>query len=454
MNPQIRMAFLAWLTTPLIAGMTAQAQPTNTVWTELGGGVNGPVIAVLEGNGDTLVVVGDFTVAGGVPANHVALWDGNSFSGMGSGVGGNISSAAMVNGVPYIGGDALSSNYNDIAYWDGNAWVFGNAFSGNYPQVTTLFEHDGTLYAGGITAGFAGLDDHVLRLVNGNWEPVGGTLNNLVRCLGWHDGRIVAGGDFTALQNGGGTNLNHVAIITGSDWGPLGVGLPDAVNALQDMDGTLYAGGPIRTGGVQDFGLARFALGASTWEMLMPGSTAYVPMGAPDYPAVNALCTDGDHLILGGKFPLDVNGVTGSHVARFDGSADAFTPLASFNDAVSVLAWTSPWGLVAGGSFTMEGSTVANHLAHTDQATSINTTERAVGPFIFPNPVVGQLLLSGVPPMDGVVEVYGLDGRRLSATAHLHTGQATLDVSSLAPGLYLLRLTVNGQPESLRFIKE
>ena len=87
MNPQIRMAFLAWLTTPLIAGMTAQAQPTNTVWTELGGGVNGPVIAVLEGNGDTLVVVGDFTVAGGVPANHVALWDGNSFSGMGSGVG-------------------------------------------------------------------------------------------------------------------------------------------------------------------------------------------------------------------------------------------------------------------------------------------------------------------------------------------------------------------------------
>jgi hypothetical protein len=439
----------------LLAGFSvAQAQPADVPWSEVGGGVNGPVTAVLHGGGDTLVVVGAFTMAGGVAANHVALWDGTAFSAMGGGVNGTINAAAMVGGVPYIGGASLSSNYNDIAHWDGDQWIYGNAFSGNYPQINTLFTHNDTLYAGGITSGFAGSDDHVMRLVNGNWEPVGSTLNNLVRCLGWHNGQIVAGGDFTALQNGGGTNLNHVAVLTGGDWGPLGTGLADPVNTLLDMGGTLYAGGSIRSGGMGHFGLARFPFGASAWELLMPGSSSYVTVSSPDNPSVNTLYSDGTHLYIGGKFPLNVGGVTGAHVARFNGSANAFTPLASFNAPVTALASTSSLGLIAGGDFTMDGSTSMNYLAHTDQATTIPTIHEAADLRLFPSPATDRLTITGDPDMNGHVEVFSMDGRSLTGPRPMRQGRAVLDVSALPPGAYLLRTDGNGQRHTRRFIKE
>src|SRR4029079_8519431 len=58
-------------------------------WSTLGTGVNGGVAALMVYN-DRLYVGGAFTQAGGSPASNVAVWDGTSWSALGSGVNGRV----------------------------------------------------------------------------------------------------------------------------------------------------------------------------------------------------------------------------------------------------------------------------------------------------------------------------------------------------------------------------
>ena len=80
----------------LLTPALAFAQPADVPWDAVGGGVNGPVIAVVAAGGDSLYVVGAFTQAGGVAANNVALWNGSAFEALGTGLSGTITSAAGV----------------------------------------------------------------------------------------------------------------------------------------------------------------------------------------------------------------------------------------------------------------------------------------------------------------------------------------------------------------------
>ena len=75
----------------------ARAQTFSDVnWISLGG-VNGAesdiYAAVADGSGN-LYIGGSFRLVGNVAVNHIAKWDGNSWSGLGSGMGGF--------GTPYV----------------------------------------------------------------------------------------------------------------------------------------------------------------------------------------------------------------------------------------------------------------------------------------------------------------------------------------------------------------
>ncbi len=459
-SPALGSAITSWAATyGFSADELAWIQPgypPTTAWEALGGGVNGPVLAVLKGGGDTLVVVGQFTEAGGVPAQNVALWNGTSFSALGSGVSGTISSAAIIGQTIYIGGSALSTNYTDLATWDGMQWTYSTVFDGNFPQVRTLFVHDNTLYAGGIVMGFAGSDDVVKRLDNGNWTNVGSTLNNLVNCLGWHNGQLVVGGAFTALQNGGGTNLSHVAVLNGGDWGPLGTGLPDEVTALENMDGTLYAAGYIKQGGMARFGLARFAENGSAWEELMPNAGDYVNAGSPADARINAMHLDGTHLYIGGDFQLYMGTILGAHLARFDGGPDEITPLAIFDAPVLALASNTALGLIAGGDLTQNGDDELNHLAYTTLTTGIGQQAPAImEATLLPNPVSDRLFVMPRTegPVAGLVDVFNQHGQRLVGPFSLQQARNGLDVAGLAPGSYVVRIGAGGKHYTLPFIK-
>lgn len=111
-------------------------------WTALGGGVNGRVRALQifdDGLGPALYVGGDFTIAGGQPAERVARWNGLAWSALGTGVGyappDSVRSLVVFDPdgaagpappALYVGGSfAVAGGYSaeNVARWDGHAWM-------------------------------------------------------------------------------------------------------------------------------------------------------------------------------------------------------------------------------------------------------------------------------------------------------------------------------------------
>jgi len=116
----------------------------------LGPGLNTGVKA-LAVSGSTLYAGGLFAYARNnttVKFNGVAKWDGSSWSGLGSGMGGNapyVLALAVSGNTLYAGGEftkAGGTNANYIAQWDGTNWSsLGSgmgAMGGNTPRVLAL----------------------------------------------------------------------------------------------------------------------------------------------------------------------------------------------------------------------------------------------------------------------------------------------------------------------------
>ena len=76
-------------------------------------------------------LVGDFTFAGNVIANHIARWNGSQWSALGAGMNSRVFTLLVSGGGLYAGGDFTTAGGNPanyIAQWDGNIggrWVRG-----------------------------------------------------------------------------------------------------------------------------------------------------------------------------------------------------------------------------------------------------------------------------------------------------------------------------------------
>jgi hypothetical protein len=95
-------------------------------WAPLGGGVDGPVSAMLLLSNGDLVIGGTFSAAGGVPCSNVARWNGVSWSPLGSGTNGCVRYLASgPNGSLVVAGcfsSAGGAAANRIASWNGATW--------------------------------------------------------------------------------------------------------------------------------------------------------------------------------------------------------------------------------------------------------------------------------------------------------------------------------------------
>jgi hypothetical protein len=96
-------------------------------WQALGSGLNGPVYALIAGGPNYIIAAGDFSSAGGVSVQNIALWNGSAWSALGnSGTNGPIRSLAgsLLNGM-YVGGSFTRAGglpVNRFAYWNGTQW--------------------------------------------------------------------------------------------------------------------------------------------------------------------------------------------------------------------------------------------------------------------------------------------------------------------------------------------
>ena len=439
-------------------GFTAQElawiQPTyspNYPWTPLGTGTNGNVTVVRAlANGDVLFA-GDFTVAGGTPMSHVAIWNGTNYVALGAGLLGTVNCAVEFNGNIYLGG-AMLNGWSDLAMWNGSSWTFSTLFDGKYPLINALHVHNNELYAAGAMSGFAGNTEFVQHLNGSTWETVGSPLNGPVYALGTHDGKLIAGGDFTSIVIPAlPPPVLHVAQLGDSDWEQLGDGLDAAVRVLLDVNGTLYAGGDVYVNIAVTFGLARIAPSAVYWEAMLPNHVNYMPSDlGPNY--ISSLAVRNDEVYFGGKFIISpLMGTSGNNLGRSMGVPDAVEPLIVLDAPVNGVA-VSGSDLFIGGAFSISYP----YTATLDLTTIIVDPPERIAFTLVPNPATETLYLTigDMTQRNLTATITDIAGRVVIVQAKGDAPAMSIDVRDLPTGSYQLLLDVDGIVNAQRFVKQ
>jgi hypothetical protein len=344
-----------------------------THWSEVGGGVNGPVLA-LTTDGTNLWVGGHFSQVGGITANNIAKWDGSNWStlqepgGLTNGVNNIVRTIALSGNGVYVGGDFtvagginayFAAKYNSLGSWEdvGVQWTVGSVST-----IGVTFDH---VYLGGsfnTVNGWPGTG--IVRSDGaGGWEAMGngspvGVQKLLVNANGfvyaqgdfsadagsaavgiaeWDGTKWIAlgtepffvGGDFALVepniiytakfdfQNQNYLYGNGVYMWDGSNWAGLGNGIGDYwttsqyVKTLEWYDSKLVAGGYFLTAGDKFItSLAQFD--GNSWSDLGGNSST------PFYNIYDLLTKDGK-LYAAGTF-LNMGGIDANNIAVWDGS--------------------------------------------------------------------------------------------------------------------------------------
>lgn len=321
---------------------------------------NGPIYATVMDAGGNLYIGGDFTTAGGVNANNIAMWDGANWFALGNGT--NLPVHALVLdglGSLYVGGEftiAGSGAASRIARWNGAIWSpLGSGVEGG--QIISvermimigvhLFVGGSFLKAGGITS------NGIARWDGANWYPLGsgvtsGYLQSKVLTMLWDGGgSLYVGGRFAQA---GGSQASNIARWDGVNWHPLNTGIRYSVNPIYvqvndlafDNWGYLVAAGHFDdAGGVYSPYVARY------------DGVVWHPMGAGrDYPVESLARDAGGNLFAGGDY----------EVGRWNGLF--WTDLGDGVDGTIYDMAFHPGGtLIVGGDFTLADGAVTNNMA-------------------------------------------------------------------------------------------
>ncbi len=359
----------------------------------LGGADDGVFTIAISGT--NVYAGGWFRLAGGVIANHVAKWDGSSWSALGNGLDGNVNALAVDgSGNVYAGGafSVVCTNaaclggspvVNHVAKWNGSSW---SALSFGLQSTVNALAVDGSgnLYAGGeflkycvtLACNAGDVTVHFIAKWNGfSWSAVNFGVSSPVNALAV-DGsnNVYAGGDFTyvcgtALCSSGNITVNNIAKwnVIGNSWSALDNGLNAYVNELAvDSGNNVYAGGVFMTacgnslcnsGNITVHNIAKW--NGSTWSALNFGVNSYV----------YALAVDGSNNLYAGGFyqvcgNLDCNSgnVNANYIAKWNGSAWSVVGN-GVNNSLNALAADGSGNVYAGGFHTFASGVRANRIA-------------------------------------------------------------------------------------------
>ncbi|MCE9572108.1 MAG: hypothetical protein K8W52_03020 [Deltaproteobacteria bacterium] len=262
-------------------------------------GVNGDGSRVeaiaLAGNGD-VYVGGIFSVAAGVAAQNIAVWNRTEWAPVGAGLDGWVH-ALRFDGAGHLwaGVQHTSDGTGAVATWDGAAWTEA-ATDG---AVLDLAVVDATIVAVGRFTTIDGVAAQNVAVHDATgWHAVGdGTVNGEITAVAANGDSFCVAGAFDTI---GGVPAENVACRFGAAWVAWGKGLPGGVSVLaRTTGGTWYAGGTLTF--ITDPKTGAYAAGIARLE----GST-WVPLdGGIDNGFINevrAIAFDGDDVLVGGCF--------------------------------------------------------------------------------------------------------------------------------------------------------
>lgn len=308
-------------------------------WSALGAGTDGPVWALCafdDGGGAALFAGGSFGHAGTVAAASIARWDGAEWSALAAGLLGGVRALAVFDdgtgpalhagGEFTVPGEAAPTR---LARWNGTQWSsVGGGLDGQVLALAVFDDGQGeALFAGGQFTHAGGLPvNYVARWDGVAWSALQGGANSSVFALAGHadqDGAFLyAGGDFAGI---GSISAEKIARWNGAQWSALGSGLSNRVRALCSFDDG--SGAALHVGGdfTESAGvtLRRFARWRDgAWSALGAGTNASVDALAAYDDGVT-----GARVFAGGAFLTgDVTGL--NHVGRWSGTQ--LGPLGSY----------------------------------------------------------------------------------------------------------------------------
>ena len=341
-------------------------------WSTLGSGVSGgistPTVYALavhdDGSGPALFAGGEFTTVSGVSAVRIARWNGVGWTRLGNGLNQQVNALAVHDDG---NGPKLYAGRNGaISRWSGTQWTSIGVVTGGSPPIISALEtwDDGTgpaLYVGGTFTSAGGTPANCLAKWNGtSWSALPSQTNGSVRALAAFDSgngaELHAGGEFTSA---GSQAARYLARWNGTSWRTVGDGLDGWVAALEVFDDgsgpALFAAGFFEHAGGSVVN-SIVKWNGSGWEALGSGLTYF---GGPAEPTALAAFDDGSGPALYAAGNMShAGGLPVSGVARWNGStwSAVGSGLGSRVFVLEVMEGPHGGSLYAGGSFVTQGS--------------------------------------------------------------------------------------------------
>lgn len=404
----------------------------NGAWVSMPG-TNNAVFALAIDKSGNLYAGGNFTTAGGISANHVARWDGNTWSALGAGTNDIVKSLACDDsGNVYAGGSFDSAGgikTNRIARWDGKAWsALG---SGIDNSVTVLAVSDsGHVYAGGAFNNAGDVSANRIARWDGRaWSALGGG---------------ISGGNINSLVIG---NSGIVYVCNGAyifkwnrvKWDTLGgADMNSSIFSLViDKSNNLYAGGRFSRGTTANI----IIWNGTSWNAFdssykLPTSTWYVSKLAVDDSGILYIQS------------ADVSGL-GVCVDRWNNSTNVADKLGCYIGSGSFppggsLCVDNQGNLYMGDFFQSVGGVPASNIAkYIVNGTSVNLLHPGISKQS-PQPAIksGILYFTLSRPSSIAYRIFDISGRSIlqSQLGFLSAGNHAVKIESgnLHPGVYLL----------------
>ena len=296
-------------------------------WSVLGTGItaSNPIVnsIAISSSNSNIYVGGQFTTAGGVSASNIAVWNGSSWSALGTGVTGS-------NPIVY-----------SITISGSNIYVGG--------QFTT---------AGGVSASNIAIYNSNTDLWSALGPGVTGTSYPVVNSIAISGGNIYVGGRFTTA---GGVSVNNIAMWNGSTWSALGTGVTGTgtieVKSIAISGSNIYVGGIFAyAGAVSANNIAIYNSNTDLWSALGTGVTG-------SYPMVDSIAISGSNIYVGGQFTT-AGGLYVNNIAMIIGTTwYNIGNISGSSPYVSSVAVDTVNKMYAGGVFTTAGGVAVNNIA-------------------------------------------------------------------------------------------
>ncbi len=194
-----------------------------------------------------LFVGGAFDTIGGIPARHIARWDGTDWASVGLGIDNErVNGMVVYNNELYVGGSfevAGSVSVNALARWNGSTWndVGGGISGGGYAVFRTMEVYNNELYIGGDFDEAGGQPMiHLTRWNGSTFSIVGGGFGHsgYLYALKVFGNRLIISGYFN-----NGLFAHRSGTWDGVNFDSLGLGLNIGPSEFEIYDCQLYAGG-------------------------------------------------------------------------------------------------------------------------------------------------------------------------------------------------------------------